>query len=228
MKIGVFGDSFAVMKYNTTPSWVDILAGKYNVTNHSIIGSNLYYSVEEIKKHHLNYDKIIFVVTEPGRMKVADWIPLDSNRQFVTGKLDKQYIHREELNQYEELVYEAASQYVTCFHDDVYEKYIHNLMLDDIKKVRADMILIPAFMNSWYNINYSPMIHIYAKENTAWNLAGKTVIEEYNDIRNCHMIAENNVIFAEKAEHWLNGNHVNINLNDFVTTTDKDFYLKKL
>jgi hypothetical protein len=72
------------------------------------------------------------------------------------------------------------------------------------------------------------MLYIYAKENTAWNLAGETVIEEYNDIRNCHMTTENNVIFADKADKWINGEPVHINLDDFVTTTNKDFYLTKI
>jgi len=228
MKIGVFGDSFAILKLNPTPTWVDILSEKYDVTNYAVTGSNLYYSINEIKKHHDQYDKIILVVTEPGRLKVADHIPLGLSQQFINGPLDQKYIHRKSLNEYERLVWEAANQYYSCLQDDDYERYIHNLMLTEIKTIRPDIVLIPAFLNSWYNVSGGTMIYIYHKENTAWNFDSTTVVTQYTDNRNCHMTAENNAIFANKVEKWLDGELVYIDLNDFVTTTDKDFYLKKL
>jgi hypothetical protein len=228
MKIGVFGDSFAILKLNPTPTWVDILSKKYDITNHAVTGSNLYYSVEEIKKHYHLYDKIILVVTEQGRLKISNLIPLGRSQQFVNGPLDQKYLHRTELSKYEKLVWEAANQYFTCLQDDDYDRYIHNLMLDNITKIRPDIILIPAFQNSWYNINSNFVQDIYYKENTAWDFDSTTVITQYRDNRNCHMTAENNEIFATKAEQWINGKPVHINLDDFVTTTNKDFYLTKI
>jgi hypothetical protein len=47
MKIGVFGDSFACLKLNSTPTWVNILSEKYDIVNHAVTGSNLYYSINE-------------------------------------------------------------------------------------------------------------------------------------------------------------------------------------
>jgi hypothetical protein len=226
MKIGVFGDSFAILKLNPTPTWVDILSEKYDITNHAVTGSNLYYSINEIKKHH--YDKIILVVTEPGRLQVSNSIPLGSSQQFINGPLDQKYLHRTELSKYEKLVWEAANQYFICLQDDDYDRYTHNLMLEDIKKIRPDIILIPAFFNSWYNVEGVPMLDIYHKENTAWNFDSTTVVTQYNDNRNCHMTVENNAIFADKVDKWIEGEPVYINLNDFVTTIDKDFYLTKI
>jgi len=228
MKIGVFGDSFAILKLNPTPTWIDILSEKYDITNHAVTGSNLYYSINEIKKHHDQYDKIILVVTEPGRLQVSNSIPLDRSKQFINGTLDRKYSHNKELSKYEKLVWEAANQYFNCLQDDNYDRYIHNLMLVEIKKIRPDIILIPAFFDSWYNVSGVPMLYIYYKENTTWNFDSVTVITQYHDRRNCHMTAKNNEIFAAKAEQWINGDPVHINLDDFVTTTDKDFYLTKI
>jgi hypothetical protein len=234
MKIGVFGDSFSNLKFeqNPTPTWVDILSKKYDVTNFGLNSSNLYYSIELIKKNYLDYDKIILVVTAPGRLKISKWIPVDNPMyQFIIGLYDPKYLIKkpEDLDQLERSYLEAGNQYFTYLQDDTYDRYIHNLMLKDVKELKPDIILIPAFLNSWFNVNGFGMNNISSKENTAWNLTWKKIIEEkYIDLRNCHMSIENNAIFAEKAEQWINGEPVYIDLNDFVTTTDKDFYLKKI
>jgi hypothetical protein len=226
MKIGVFGDSFAALQRNTTLSWVDILAEKYSVTNHAIVGSNLYYSVEEFKKHHSNYDKIIFIVTQPGRLRASKVLPLDIDQQFIQ-RFIFNFSHGLEASKYQKLAWEAANQYYLYLQDINHDRYIHNLMLKDIKEIRPDIILIPGFLDSWYGADHA-MFRIVLKENTAWDLGQSTIIENYKDLRNCHMIAENNFIFAEKAKQWLSGQPVYINLDEFVTTTDKDFYLKPL
>lgn len=38
--------------------------------------------------------------------------------------------------------------------------------------------------------------------------------------------AENNAIFASKVDEWISGSPVYINVDDFVTPTNKEFYLK--
>ena len=228
MKIGIFGDSFAILKLNPTPTWVEILSEKYDITNYAFTGSNLYYSVSEIKKHHENYDKIILVVTEPSRIKVAKWVPIDIGKQFIIKGIDKNFLDKDNLTKYEKLVWEASNQYFTYLQDTEYDRYIQGLMLNDLIKLRSDIILIPAFLNSWYNVNGASMANIFHKENTAWGLDAISIVEQYNDSRNCHMTAENNSIFADKADTWINGEPVHINLDDFVTTTNKDFYLTKI
>ena len=40
------------------------------------------------------------------------------------------------------------------------------------------------------------------------------------------MTAENNAIFADKVEEWINGAPVYINVDDFVAPANKEFYLK--
>ena len=229
MKIGIFGDSFASLKFeeNPTPTWVDILSTKYNITNHALPGSNLYYSIKLIQETHLEYDEIILVVTEPGRIKTAKWLPLEGSEQFVVGLLDSN-INNTTIDKFTEnkkLAYEAARQYFVYLQDSEFDNFIQELMLENILKSKHNIIMIPAFLSSWHNNSCNSMHQIFLKENKGWGINEEDRIE--NDIRNCHMTAENNEIFAKKAEKWLNGKTVHINLDDFVTTTNKDFYLKQ-
>jgi hypothetical protein len=228
MRIGIFGDSFANLKFeeNTTPTWVDILSTKYSITNHALPGSNLYYSIDLIQKYHLEFDKIILVVTEPGRLKLSKWLSLEEQDQFVVGMSDSKVANLDNFKDNKKLAYEAAAQYFLYLQDNVYDNYIHELMLKDIVRSKEDIIFVPAFKNSWHGSNFS-MHQIYLKENEYWNIDDDTIRNEYTDIRNCHMTAENNELFAIEAEKWLDGKPVHINLDDSVTTTNKDFYLKQ-
>lgn len=228
MNIGVFGDSFASpIKLNPSPSWVDILSEEHSITNYAIDGSNLYHSVDQIKTHHEKYDKLILVVTQPGRIKIPDWIKVDKiEDKFVTSKFDRKIAEKPNNNIIAAYA-EAANQYFTYLQNVPYDNYVHNLMLDDVRNIRPDIILIPGFLNSFPNINGYSMHFIWAMEHTAWNLDWRAAILDFEDIRNCHMTTENNAIFASKAKEWLNGKPVHINLNDFVTPTNKDFYLKQ-
>ena len=228
MKVGIFGDSFASPnKLNSTLTWVDILSTKYDLTNHAVSASNLYYSVDLIKKNHLEYDKIILVVTQPGRLKISNWIPVDKlANKFIIGLNDPNYVNVD-LTTIESSYIEAGNQYFTYLQDSIYDKYIHDLMVNDIRRFRSDIILIPGFIDSIENIKYSCMKNIFLKENAGWKISQTTISQKLIDLRNCHMTAENNEIFAINAEKWLFGEPVHINLDDFVTTTDKDFYLKQ-
>ena len=230
MKIGIFGDSYANLKENTTPTWVDILSEKYNITNFGIPGSGLFYSINEIKKHHLKYDKIILVVTDPGRLQLPDWIDAgkDKLNKFFTGLYDFKLVVPTS-NFTNEVIKEAVKQYFIYLQNQVYDRYVHSLMVADIKTIRPNIILIPSFGSSSFVFTGASMYDITLKENTAWGFADPAIIaEKYRDRRNCHMTAENNVIFAGEVEKWINGEPVHINLDDFVITTNKDFYLKKL
>ena len=85
MKIGIFGDSYSCNNpllhadfvgeelSAAKKSWIDHieLEKKTRVANHSMMGSSLYYSYSQFKKYQRTYDKIIFIVTDWGRL----WVP---------------------------------------------------------------------------------------------------------------------------------------------------------
>lgn len=247
MKIGVFGDSFATDKkfdkFNETPTWIDILNEKHDVTIHAIRGSNLYYAVEQFIKFHEYYDKIVFIVTEPGRQQIADWIPLttaehkDMTRyRYVVGPAAGEYFvkmseHISPGNFNLKAAYQTVVDYFKYMQMDHYDNYIHNLMCDDVLDIRSDTVMIPAFKISTNKVKKDSLIDIYLKENAAWGYHYMHLTPElslnYTDRRNCHMTAENNAILAEKVEQWMNGEEVVIDVNDFATPMNKEFYIVK-
>lgn len=60
------------------------------------------------------------------------------------------------------------------------------------------------------------MSQIMKKEQQAW---GFDIVPEgkYIDYRTCHMTEENNIIFANLVSRWIEGEPMNLNLNEFVT-----------
>lgn len=232
MKIGIFGDSFASdEKKNPTDSWIDILRKSHDVENHAYNGTNLYFSISKIKEHYKKYEKIIFVVTQPSRIKIADHIPCyDSMKRYVA---HWPMVNRliEDANKHEIYdgplidAYNAVLDYYKFIQDDTYDNYIHNLMLDDIVKICHNVILIPAFKNSIQG-NHNSLIEVRTNENKAWSY-DYFIPEGFRDERNCHLTVENNIILAKKAEEWLDGSPVEIRLDDFATPINKEFYIKK-
>ena len=232
MKIGIFGDSFAMNHPdNITDSWVDILRQKFTTTNWASPGTNLFYSVVAFKNNQHAYDKIIFVVTKPGRLFLRhDEIYESDDEQKVASLSMAEYLYHKTLkesNGYKKeiksKIYKTAIDYFMYIQDEGYERYIHNLMINDILTIRPDAILIPTVKDSLENYHSDVMADITIKEDVAFNYKPDIYAD---DIRHCHMTAENNAIFAGKVNKWLNGEKVDINLDDFVTPTNKEFYIK--
>ena len=117
-------------------------------------------------------------------------------------------------------VLDAAIGFFLHVQNDQYEKFVHNLMIEEVKRVRPDAIIMDAFGSTGFDSIYQ----IQLKEDRAWKYS--PIVSSFTDRRNCHMTVENNAIFAEKVEEWLHGAPVKINLDDFVTPMNKEFYLK--
>jgi hypothetical protein len=234
MKLGVFGDSFAMNHPdNPSDSWVDIVGKKYTTTNWASPGTNLFYSMVAFKNNQHEYDKIIFVVTMPGRLFLRHDEIYDSDDDRKVASLTMaEYLYNKSLNEVDGYkketklkIYRSAADYLAYIQDDVYERYIHWLMVRDILTIRPDAILIPTVSDSLENYHGDVMVDITIKEDIAFNYTPNIY---HNDIRNCHMTKENNEIFAGKVEEWLNGNPVYIDINDFVAPNNTEFYIKKL
>ena len=250
MKIGVFGDSFANLKLreNPTPTWVDILNEKYNVTNFGESGSNLYYSVNKFKEEQHRFDKIIIVVTVPGRLQLPNWIETLGNTNYryatnlsnVENQLDRWHnlntFDKDHLKINSNLIkaFEAARDYFIYLDNKLYNNFIQKLMIEEVLRCRSDTIMIPVDVYSFGDgSTMTTLSDIYKKELQAWNendhsIHNKMIDEAIIDVRNCHLTVENNVILAEKVEEWLNGSPVEIKLDDFVTPMNKEFYIRKL
>ena len=228
MKVGVFGDSFSSkVKKNNTPAWYDILKQHHTVDVFGYDGYSLYQSVKEIKQLHTNYDKIILTVTSPGRIHIPTDSFLTKINIFSLPSVDtidyiiktslpsKDFVTKNKIT----TILESVKNYYIYIQDDEYETYLHSLMLNDIISMRDDIILIPSFSSS---SRITSMFDIFEKENVKWNITDQY---ERQDLRNCHMTAENNVIFAQKVLDCINGARLDLNLDDFVTPTNKEFYI---
>jgi hypothetical protein len=233
MKIGIFGDSFAAdNKMNPTNSWVDILRNDHEIENHSLPSTNLYYSILKIKEHYKKYEKIIFVVTQPSRIKISDSVPCpDPTRRYVAHWPNIKYLindaNRNNIHDGPLIdAYNTALNYYKYIQDNVYDEYIHKLMLDDIVRMSSNIMLIPAFPDSIPGKQVCSLIKIREKENLAWGY-GYFIPTDFNDERNCHLTEENNLILARKILDSINSDFLDLNLDDFVTPLNKEFYIKK-
>jgi hypothetical protein len=203
---------------NPTPGWPDILAKKYNVENSSQPGSSLYYSVDLFLRKQTMFDKIIFIATDVGRLTLST---LNMRKKFIPNHHNAVALKEVFKNDTIFLkTLDAAIGYFEYIQNVNYDKLVHNLMLEEVKRVRPDAIVLEAFGSP----NFDSIFQIQLKEEIAWNYS--PIVSSFNDRRNCHMTVENNAIFAEKVEEWLHGAPVKINLDDFVTPMNKEFYLK--
>lgn len=251
MKIGIFGDSFATgssnfkkffmgsgqVYENPTLDWTEIIGSKYLVTNFARAGSSLMFSVKEFLRWHHDFDKIIFVITNQGRITLNDRLDKTDvkgdcvlpNYRHITGLDDVEFKLKENFLNYSysdahiiKKAFQAVKQYYFFIHDLDNDCYLQSLMIDDIKKKRPDTIIIPAFNTSFgMEKKINSMNDIMCKENDHWRIDESNIKyfsrEHYLDTRHCHLTFENNCIFAEKVLQWLNGTPFSINLDDFVT-----------
>lgn len=236
MKVAVFGDSFAAPKHDSKTdaglkSWVDYLSEKHDVTNYAIEGSSLYYSVRQFMTFNYPYDKIIFVTTAPGRLYLSDNPILEEHGHTHLSSLSyAEFVYNENKNKTDPASIEitktaqAVIQYFTYIQRTKYDKFIHELQIDHIKKIRPDVIIVPAFRVLHQVKSLSPCLYdITEMENAHWGIPLN--YGDPADTRRCHMSKENNLILAGLAEQWLQGEPVNINISNFVIPVDdKSFY----
>jgi hypothetical protein len=238
MKIGIFGDSYScnnpflhadyigLEEATARKSWIDHIEIEKNirVANHSVRGSGLYYSYSQFKKYQRTYDKIIFIVTDWGRL----WVPnIRAGHPHIPG-----LVHCEEKMKYsadedDREVFKAAYDYYVYLENQDREIDFHKLMISDILRTRSDTLLIPAFDNTRFS--FVP------------NWAGSTLqdisdIDSYffkrpiggPDLKHCHFNDENNLIFAKHIINWIDhGTPLHIDLREYQAPTKSiEYYFK--
>lgn len=241
MKIGIYGDSYAdPIKKNPSADWMDTLRSKYSdVVTYGVGGSNLYYSVCQFKETHHLFDKKILLVTSPFRVwaKNSSIIPKDHrflpSPWYIKSRIDfqKTYNNDPVSREHNIKLFEAAIIYMSFVVNKEEEIYKHQLMIKDILSMDPDTILVPCFHFSGVDNVKGHLGSIVKKENKAWNTTDEEFINfNIDDLRNCHMTAENNLIFAEKIIDVIeNGTPLSLDQNDFVdpSVDSKEFYIKK-
>ncbi len=226
-KIAIFGDSFAkhIMPDNPTPSWAQILAQDYKIDNFGEMGSSLFYSVELFLKNQHLYERVIFCITSAGRLTLPErsWIKDPYNSQVVkcvTSLTADQNRKNPQCLTLSRRIYQTAFDYFIHLQNNQYDHYVHELMINDLKSKRPDAL----FLDSMFELN-----QVFEKENEHYNLTREQLITEYNDIRNCHMTRENNMILAEKIKGWISTGKFKHDINDYINPTDpfEMYFIKK-
>lgn len=211
MRIGIFGDSFALQHSPDTVWWKQLRDSH----NHEVIsfgegGSSFMYSTRMLYAHAYKFDFQILCLTSTGRYSV----PLDdhnltfihSNKTQVDdpslswGANEKLKV----LKKYKELIYDPWEENLTnkalCFY-----------LLDQY----PNLMIIPCFpapLNKAFSL-----FDISTKEMSVYfpNVDPANVFKKYADLRPGHMTPENNKILAEL---------INKNLTPGIFQTDINFF----
>jgi hypothetical protein len=220
MKIGIFGDSYAdedihndIAKY---PSWVKLLRSNkhFEINSFGMSGTSLYYSYKQFLNNHKNFDKIIFVVTVPGRIMIPEYIAVPENNELLrhinNAKISLEHFKKSTTLEFKNACI-AAKMYYEYLFDLEKEELYHRLMVEEIKRIRSDVIIVYTASPIIGEVSLS---EISKREITGANLPIKLFFS--NDRRMCHLSKENNIRLANLAERWINGEAVNLKFEDFI------------
>jgi hypothetical protein len=223
-KLGIYGDSYTREasfpssrpfdeKIQEVWSYNKILTDKYDITNHGIPGSDFMYSYNEFKKTYHLYDKIIFVVTSHQRHHfyidsdpyfISDFENIDFSITIKKNEQDKNAV------MYENILNSMKFHYVYTMQDELYAAGVTRLV-EEMKKVRPDIIVEYAFTNQFTDPTQFSLIQVSELENKIFEVN----LKKYKDCRPAHMTIENNIIFAEYIKKRLDGNDIKISIDDF-------------
>lgn len=234
MKIAVYGDSFACdklifsdlvpknvceqkLKDCVGQSWVNYFRQNnptYSVDNYAISGSCLWFSYRNYLKNYANYDKNIFVMTDPARISYIN----EKGNPWTATNLNsvEKHLKRNDYSQARKKYFAAARLYFLHMQDDEKDKAIWNLVKD--KLINNNVLVIFAFA---FNDNYDTLGTIMDMETR-----NMTVPESYFtpkndnlgvDMRYNHLTKNNNNILAKMIEEHIKNrkNIFSFNIGDF-------------
>lgn len=215
LKIGIFGDSFASLRFeneNPTLDWVSHLAQKYNVLNFAKPGTSVYYSVKLFLKNFKEFDKTIFIVTHSSRLTLPERSYFLDSRGNVVDCLtprSAQELLKDCKRENDCKILKSVLDYYTYIEDIDFNNYISSLMVNNLKEMHNELLLI----------YYEDLIKVHKMENDFFQLDDK-FYTHYIDFRNCHLSKDNNNILFEKVDEWIKTSRFKFSINDFVKPSD--------
>lgn len=233
----ILGDSFADATScwphrfsDVGPGWTELLAqhDSYNITNLAVGGSSFYYSYKNFIENHSNFDRVVFLVTHPGRISLD--IPNLTNYSSARHHSGLDSLSSlKKLANYDKIALDyinALEDYFLYIQNHDYDVYCQWTFIEHIQRLKPNTILIPCFNNSLPNILGDPMSEIGHKEiASVFNIEFTHSIfknlanQGLNDARKCHMCEENNYIFYLEVLKWMNGEPVSIDLSVYKEPT---------
>jgi hypothetical protein len=200
MKVAIYGDSHAAgifeKSVNDDISYVEMLYHKYDVRNFGAGGSSLFYSYDQFLKTEEQYDKIVFLVTVPGRL----YLNPDNHRTIQPSHLHVArginqidwYIENYSNSMENKKVFQTIKDYFLYVQNMEQELAFHKLMIQDIKRLRPDALIIETTkFASGKDTDFS-----------FWNIdeIAADIFAKFQDFRHCHMSKEKHIILYEMIE----------------------------
>lgn len=231
MKIFIAGDSFC--SNNTEKSWTKKLEKNIKKSSVKVIGeqgSSLFFTYQNLLKN-LNYDYYIILVTNPGRLFFED-SPHFSNPFSAYNKLK---LLQPEENIDLENKCKAAINYYRYLRSDIFDNFVHQKILEDIKKLleTKKKIIFPCFKSSGVTAPFT-MFEILEKGFKPFSHKYKyyhEVYRYYQETENIinHHSEENQTVLANYFSEIILKEKSNITLENF-KECDKpfEFYYKKI
>lgn len=186
-KIAVYGDSFAncnsEIALKDEKTWVDLLGKHYQVDNYAQSGSSLYFSYCRFQDTHSRYDRLIFIVTSPGRLEVLN----HDDQTIYISNLESAEYHLPRSGPLNRPYVLAARDYFKYIYNDEKENFIHRLILSEITRIRPDTFIYPAFAEDQTEFTLSEISRI---ERGAWECLGGTY-DPRQDRRRAHITDDN-------------------------------------
>jgi hypothetical protein len=252
--VGIFGDSFACRAWgnNTGMSWSEILDkkhGYYRQSNFAEPGSSLFFSYDKFLKSYNHFEKIIFIVTSPGRFSLPPHIEVHkqwASRHIVPVSLEADFegldlmikttVTQEEKNLFvsHRRALEAVEDYFTYIYDDNQDVHNNIGLVQNLMAIRPDILIIPTIRNevaanlglpdpSLDTVRFpSMMTDISKREITVTGHDYFSLTGSGRDRRHCHMSETNNEIFADKIAEYIETGNFTLNADDFVYDKDLD------
>jgi len=225
MKIGIFGDSYADIVHCpqnlfTQTAWPSLLAKPYDVDNHSISGSSLEWSFNElINCNHKKYSHIIFIASESTRLTVhEDYKSLLQDYEMhipsfpFVNKINSKFYRKEIAPVAKKYREYFVNKWLNANRSLVYTKYLRDMF--------GKKILIINGFNSNSNLyanNELPLQAAYHIESLAIFNTKFPEIDGFIDRRACHFSDENNKMLYDKIVKWLHTGKFKLTERDVVT-----------
>ena len=228
MKIAIFGDSYA-QETTGAISWSHILRAQYhyNIHNYACGATCLFWSYQQLVKHIDNFDTIVFVATQVGRLY---WPTVEYENEnslhMISGLTNIQHAikNNPSMNPNRLAVFKAAEQYHLNLANLDFDTFVHNQILKEISilcgKRKKKLIMIPAFDVSIIRPSAfrCSLFDVSRKELTT-QFGKKKINRRYifeKNTRSNHMSEENNMVFAGIVDKLLREEVFSIDLDNFV------------
>ena len=222
--LGIFGDSFASLNpakaTSLNTAWPNLIdPTQWTVTNHAMPATSFYWTYRKFIELHNRYERVVCIVTRPGRVTVRDapyymGIPFGASgiQQAEWMLAQKQHL----LTAYQRVQVTAIRDYMTHVQDYEYEVDAASQLLEHLKNIRPDAIFIP-MTNALPNLREPEYASMFSFTRLIINsLAPEMMSKFFNEgvtdgwipqeelaPIQCHMTPEVNQLFAHCVERAL-------------------------